>query len=101
MCQVDLRTAGRNKNRNRLLPVVVLFKGSIFLKYRLFLSKKNFNKLIYTVLSANPAHLSYCAGHNFNTEKKIKCILVTLQSLANVEPVGLHFSITSLNLLSV
>ena len=44
-----------------------------------------------TVLSANPGHLSYCAGHNFNTEKKIKCILGTLQSLANVEPIGLHF----------
>ena len=56
---------------------------------------------IVTVLSANPAHLSYCAGHNFNTEKKIKCILATLQSLANVEPIGRYFFISSFNLLSV
>ena len=54
-----------------------------------------------TVLSTNPAHLSYCAGHNFNTEKKRKCNLATLQSLSNVEPIGLPFFISSFNLLSV
>ena len=60
----------------------------------------NWSNIRITMLSANPAHLSYCAGHNFKTEKKkVKCVLATLQSLANVEPIGRHFFVSSFNLL--